>query len=921
MSLGKSPGVAGSRALSPLWLAAFIAVPLHAQTAPDTAPAAAAAANPDDVEDDEITVTAQRQRGTVLGDIAPEVQLGPSDIRAIGAGSIEELLAVLAPQTTSGRGRDGAGPVTLVNGKRISSFAEIRTIPPEAIERIDILPEEVALKYGYRADQRVVNFVLRERFRALTSEVEFGGPTAGGRSSYEAKGNILRIRKGVRMSIEGEYTIDTMLLESERDILPVRLRRPYDLAGNITAARVGDEIDPSLSALAGTVVTVAGVPAGAAGGAPGLPSFVPGANNANVTDISQYRSLLPETRALKFGGVYAGAIGDTPATITAGFESTSSESRLGLPAVVLVLPAANPYSPFSVDTTLNRYGTGALVRSSDSWTGRIGTAINGRVDTWNWNVTANYSHSESDQLTDRRLDLLAVQNRILVGNTSLNPFGPQAVTGALVQDIAKSNTDVADADIVTNGSLFALPAGDLTATFKFGGSARSIGSESRWLGIYNTTSLSRTQGNFQGNFDLPIASVRNDTLSAIGNLSANLNIAYDQLSDFGTLRTIGYGLTWRPIDSISLIASATHEEGAPTIQQLGNPTQVTPNVRVFDFIAGTTVDISRVDGGNPTLVADNRRVFKLGATIKPLSGADLTLIANFVDSHIDNSIAAFPTATAELEAAFPGRFIRDGEGRLLQIDNRPVNFVSSDRQELRWGINFSEPLEPSKAERDAAATRRAAFEAQRAAGGAPGAPGGPSAAGSRGDRPAGGFGGPGGPGGGRPGGRGGLDGRLQLSIFHTWHLQEQLVIRDGVPVLDLLNGSATGNSGGEPRHEIEARAGIGKNGLGARLSVNWQSATSVLRDPTGATTSPDDLFFSSLATVNLRLFADLGQRRSLVAKAPFFRGSRISLGIDNIADARLNVRDREGVVPINYQRDIIDPLGRTVTLSFRKLFF
>ncbi|MFX5252973.1 hypothetical protein ABTD06_19685, partial [Acinetobacter baumannii] len=80
------------------------------------------------------------------GDIPPEQQLGPADIRSYGVNSVAELLTELAPQTYSGRGGGGA-PVVLLNGKRISGFQEIRDLPTEAIARVDILPEEVALKY------------------------------------------------------------------------------------------------------------------------------------------------------------------------------------------------------------------------------------------------------------------------------------------------------------------------------------------------------------------------------------------------------------------------------------------------------------------------------------------------------------------------------------------------------------------------------------------------------------------------------------------------------------------------------------------------------------------------------------------------------------------------------------------------------
>ncbi|HEY0327310.1 MAG TPA: TonB-dependent receptor, partial [Allosphingosinicella sp.] len=111
--------------------------------------------------ENEVVVTGQRPRGSVLGDIPPEVSLNPAEIRSYGASNVNELLQALAPQTGSGRGRGGGQPVILLNGRRISSFAEIRDIPPEALQRVDILPEEAALQLGYRADQRVVNFVLR----------------------------------------------------------------------------------------------------------------------------------------------------------------------------------------------------------------------------------------------------------------------------------------------------------------------------------------------------------------------------------------------------------------------------------------------------------------------------------------------------------------------------------------------------------------------------------------------------------------------------------------------------------------------------------------------------------------------------------------------------------------------------------------
>ncbi len=48
---------------------------------------------------------------------------------------------------------------------------------------------------------------------------------------------------------------------------------------------------------------------------------------------------------------------------------------------------------------------------------------------------------------------------------------------------------------------------------------------------------------------------------------------------------------------------------------------------------------------------------------------------------------------------------------------------------------------------------------------------------------------------------------------------------------------------------------------------------------------------------------------------------RVSLSIDNLFDARQQVRDRLGTTPLSYQPGYLDPLGRSVRLSVRKLFF
>jgi len=825
-----------------LLLAGVAPAPLLAQTqappaeaAPEADAAAAAAAQDadpaeeafeEDEEDAAIVVTGQRPRGSVDSDVPPEIVLNRRDIRATGAGTVAELLDAIAPQTRSGRGRDGGGrPVVLLNGQRISGFGEVRDLPPEAIERVDILPEEVALRYGYRADQRVVNIVLRRRFDATTAELQGGLATAGGRGSYGLDLNHLRIDPAGRYSLDFEYQHADPLFESERDI-----------------------------------IQQANAPAGA----------------------GDFRTLLAETDQVTLGGtVNRNVFGNVSGTANARLERSWNTRFLGQdPAAVR-----------------------GLTRESEGRTAHLGIILNGNVRPWRWSLTGNYDNVLSTNRTDTGL-----------GN---------------MPDRARSMSSVGSAELVTSGPLFDLPAGEASATVRAGFDTRDFSSETLRDGVEQSRDLSRDRGSVQASIDLPIASRRRAVLTGLGNLSVNFNAEVEQLSDFGTLTTLGGGINWSPVAALNFGATYTDEEGAPSMQQLGDPVLATPAVRVFDLVRGETVHITRIEGGNPALLADNRRVLTLRMSARPFSDKDLTILANYTNSRTDNPVASFPTATPEIEAAFPDRFVRDSSGRLERIDARPVNFARASRSEVRWGINFAQPIGPQRP----AGGFRGRFGGQRPPGaGAPpasgqtgeGSPAQPApregAAGQRGPGGGGWRGGGGGGRGGFGGGGGRFGGRLQLGLFHTYHIENEILIREGVPVLDLLDGSAVGGRGGQPRHEVEAQAGLFRNGFGARLTANWQSGTTIRGRPDLGGTS-GDLEFGDFSTVNLRLFADLGARRDWVREVPFLRGTRITLSIDNLFDSRLQVRDAAGATPLSYQPDYLDPLGRSVRLTIRKLFF
>ena len=828
---------------------------------------------------DEIVVTkTRRQVGAVVGDIKPELQLGRTTIQAYGVGSVTELLAELAPQIRSEKGRLSADAIVLLNGRPVTGMEEVRDIPTEAIQRIDILPEEAALKYGYAPDQRVVNVVLRHHFHETVVEVQGRQPTEGGDHSGQAEFDVFRVHGGKRVNVDIRYQETAGLTEAQRGLIAFPARRPYDVVGNVLSSPPGGEIDPALSALAGRPVTIAGVPAAAVTGrALTLADFAATAGFANATDVRGFESLLPATRQASANVALAAPLSaGFSATLDAGATVSRSQWRDGLAGVRLIVPVGDPYSPFGSDIELDRYAAnlGPLRRVRNAWTSHLAGGLVRDFGQWRFDLTAYYDHGDTRQRKDGGIDPAPMQARLDALSGGFNPFAPLVGLTMRAPEEAKSRLDVADLQLLASGPLLRVPAGAAFASLRLGDAESWLDALSIQNGISLPSRVARHDLSLRASLDVPVAR-RGDAPVGLGELWLNANGVVENISGFGTLRTIGGGLNWTPFKGARLIVSGVQEQAAPSVQQLGDPLYTINRSPILDFTAGQTIDVRRLLGGNAGLAAEDRRLFNVGLELKPFPGRGLTLTANYTDARIGNPIEVFPAATTRLQLAFPDRFTKDVSGLLTQVDYRPVNFASEQRRDLRWGFDYIQTFGPAPAPR-----------ADSASGGRP---------------PASTFEG----------------GRLQLAVHHTVYFQDDQLVRAGGPRLNLLGGDPASTFGGQPRHEIEAQAGVARSGVGVRLSADWLSATTV-HDASGLPAS--DLIFSSVLRFDVRLFANLDSVPGLDRRYPWLRGSRVTLSVTNLFDERVQVRDAAGATPLAYQAAYLDPIGRTVRISFRKAF-
>lgn len=758
----------------------------------------------DAIDGDEIVVTAPRLAGQLDTNIKAEAELDEAAIASYGVSNVAELLEALAPQTRSGRGRGSGRPIILVNGRRIGGFGEVRNLPPEAIAKVEVFPEEVALQYGYSADERVVNFVLKPNFRQVAVEVEGGLPTQGGRVQGEVEPSFLMIGENGRFNLNAGWEHKSMLLESER-----KLDYAADAAGQALAA----------GAAARSLL---------------------GASDEYRIDATIQRSLNKVTDA----------------SLNVRFDQTDTRSLLG--------PGVG-----GVAAPLERDGRSRNLSSTAS--------VNGMLGNWRWSISGNYADADQRTFTDR---ISGARDRF---DSSQQSFGGNANLSGTV----------------TEG--WAGPI-RLSATGSFSG--LRFDSRSERSGVVTTTDLSRDLPGVFGSLTVPLLDPEYQ-VGNIGRLSLTLSGQYQDPSDFAALKSWGANLNWGVTSNLSLIASFNQDEAAPGIQQLGAAPLVTPAVTYYDFATGQTVQITTTTGGNPLLLAEQRRDLKLGLNWSPPMVEGLNVSVNYNRNKSFDTSNGFPLLTPEIEAAFPDRVTRDANGVLLALDQRPVNFDRVENSQIRWGLNFGKSFGQQQPRGPGA--------------GGPGAGGGrPEGAGAGRPRGGGGGGGPRMGGGGR-GGPGAMfggpqGGRWQVSLYHTIKLTDKVLIRPGVPELDLLNGSATGSNGGSNRHLFELDGGLFNKGMGVRLSAKYDSGSTV----TGG--SAGDLKFGDLATFNLRFFMDLNQKPKLTEAVPFLKGSRLRLSVDNLFDAQRRITDANGAVPLNYQPGYIDPLGRYIELEWRKTF-
>ena len=477
--------------------AATVAVPVYAQ---DSGQAT-----------ERVTITGSSIKRTLEDQALPVTIMTREDIERSGAVNIEQLVQAISSSQSSGattgavlagsasygestvslRGLGGNRTLVLVNGRRMSPFAndtvgavDINAIPLAAVERVEVLTDGASSVYGSDAVAGVMNFILRQNFQGAEVAVEEGTPTrSGGGQSHKMSATV---GKG-DFNTDG-YNVMLTLSQKKEDALFAKDRSfsktgnvpPYLTSSATPSGKIEGVWDSSLSPTANKAsasnpygISSSGYGNPAAdmpGGCASINMFPVGASPAAGTgtncnfDSAPFVGLFPASTDQSAVGTvkiklnpqnqfFAEAMWNSneltetyqPSPVRFSFLSTDTAFAGTNVQPLLLITPSNPNYPGAwlqshglsamdgktLGVTARTFLTGPRTERDTNDQGRIVLGLNGTINNWDYEVALNHDRNTSHgKVVDGYFSQFQLANIInTVGNTAGTYWNPWAPGG------------------------------------------------------------------------------------------------------------------------------------------------------------------------------------------------------------------------------------------------------------------------------------------------------------------------------------------------------------------------------------------------------------------------------------------------------------------------------------------------------------
>jgi iron complex outermembrane receptor protein len=579
------------------------------------APGAEAPANANSIESILVTGTAIRGvapvgSATVTLDMDQILEAGVRDAAAIVAKLPQGSGLGTAQNSTGGRqqgvnlrGLGNNATLILFDGHRwvpqgvINQVADPSVIPFAALERVEVVTDGASAIYGSDAVAGVVNYVFRKDYdgadisaRAThTLYDEFNIAGVAGKTFADGSNLMLAFQALTRDSVK----------RSERDYLRLDLRRYGGNDNRLVGTTVYPDLTPAL--IIGN--TVYGLPANLNGRTPTAAEVRPLQNNPSLYDTADIFDYFASRKQYSVLARYDRTFFDAAnVSITSNWNRRENSARAeeagAMARLGIALDPTSPYyiagMPAGAQTLVYNLTLNYADRELDQ---------ENKEDTWNTTVALdlplfkdfNLSSYGTYGWTDGCNVCQPQVNSVVAGiitrdrAASFNPYlaGPQAGAENLIGGFLQEATiKMFDTGHKIDGALFDVPGGAVRAALgvEYTNYDFHLVAQNK-LNLTNTFQVSRNAASTRdvrsafAETVIPIVGSSN-AVTGMQRLDLNGAVRYDDYSDAGSSVNPKVGLTWKPLQGLSVRSSWGTSFRAPTLIE-SNPGTVGQTNRVF----------------------------------------------------------------------------------------------------------------------------------------------------------------------------------------------------------------------------------------------------------------------------------------------------------------------------------------------------
>ncbi len=673
--------------------------------------------------------TGSRIRHANHNGTAPVDIISSPDIELSGAQTLGELLKFVpsvagnSTSTAISNGGDGTATVTLrglpssntlvlINGRRVANdglageSVDLNSIPPAAVERIEILKDGASAIYGSDAIAGVVNIIMKQDFHGFLAETFYGQAEEG---DLRTRTQTLQYGTGIpngSFFISGSFYDQRPIYSRDRKISRNADTRPI---GGTDQRSSATPLSRVTLADGSTVIVDGG-----------------GFRPANNEDLFNYQAFTTAVVPLERGSLYTNFSYDLNEQITAlmevGYLKTNAEASLAPTPIFtafeqtpLSVSKSNIYNPFgtNIDDVRRRLVEfPTRTQQNEAETTRFSATLEGLYDSWNWDINYSWSESRANQATRNIVNADRLQRALgpaeqcrgktIDGCVPVNLFGaPGSISSEQINYIKTSGKVSGRSELTSISMNFSKEALKLP----YGSTDLAVGLEHRRestrkrpdklladTGTIGATNFEATSGDrrvseLYAELAFPIWRSAN----GLSSLDIDTALRYSRYTDFGGVTNPKLGIRFQITPAV--LVRATYADGfrAPSLNELyeGNteeqafiedPCTLPTNVGVLPGCTQqadpTRNQFLTIKGGNPELKAETSDSYGIGVVWMPRANPGVVLSADYFQIDQKDVIASSAQFIVDQNARhgnFPDSVERDALGNLQLISARNIN--------------------------------------------------------------------------------------------------------------------------------------------------------------------------------------------------------------------------------------------------------